>query len=306
MSAARVYGIAAPQANQVVLLRRGPSKQTLQLLWDCETDEITPGQWIKGRVYERRCDVSPDGRYLIGAFTNYSAEDWEKCGWTALSRPPYFTALALWFTGGAWNGGGIWRSPTEVGLNNFAHHWTTAKPVQRPVVARELDLSPSENEPLYSMLLRARGWSEVVSLKTRLRNKNWRAMSKKLMECLSQPRRLAEFSLDLIEQCIPQYDVVREGVWEREIRNGKFRRIDGYRSESWQLLDLEGRLHREWKVPEHRSFWLELDARGDVLFADSGCVYRWSGFPNGKAMCVGDLNPFRFESVAPPEWALEW
>src|SRR5688572_29305935 len=104
-----------------VIFRRGPSKLTQQLVWDLETDEITRGQWIGGHVYTRRCDISPDGKYLVAAFTNYSQslrdrskykfkDEWLASGWTAISRPPYFTALALWFTGGAWNGGGLWES----------------------------------------------------------------------------------------------------------------------------------------------------------------------------------------------------
>jgi hypothetical protein len=59
---ARITGIVARGAPLAVLFRRGPSKQVLQLLWNLETDEITPGQWLKARVYDERADLSPDGR----------------------------------------------------------------------------------------------------------------------------------------------------------------------------------------------------------------------------------------------------
>ena len=36
--------------------------------------------------------------------------------WTAVSRPPYFTALALWPSIGTWTGGGVFRSEREIVL----------------------------------------------------------------------------------------------------------------------------------------------------------------------------------------------
>lgn len=47
------------------MFRRGPSKRVQILKWDMETDTFTPGQWFNGGIYERRCDVSPDGQPLI-------------------------------------------------------------------------------------------------------------------------------------------------------------------------------------------------------------------------------------------------
>jgi hypothetical protein len=36
--------------------------------------------------------------------------------WTAISKPPYFTALALWPSVGTWTGGGVFRSEREIVL----------------------------------------------------------------------------------------------------------------------------------------------------------------------------------------------
>ena len=48
----------------VVLVRaRGRSVATIG--WDLTTDTFRLGQWFRGRIYERRCDLSPDGKYLI-------------------------------------------------------------------------------------------------------------------------------------------------------------------------------------------------------------------------------------------------
>src|ERR1044071_9107311 len=88
----RLYSILARDAPRGVVFRRGPSKQVLLILWRTDTDEFIEGQWLKGRIYERRCDLSPSGEWLV-----YFAADYKKpyFSWTALSRPPYLTAIAL-------------------------------------------------------------------------------------------------------------------------------------------------------------------------------------------------------------------
>ena len=62
---ARLHVILAREAPLAVVIRRGPAKQVCTVLWNRRTDEFTLGQWLKGRIYEDRCDLSPDGRYFI-------------------------------------------------------------------------------------------------------------------------------------------------------------------------------------------------------------------------------------------------
>lgn len=62
---ARVHAIIARERRYAVVFRRGPSKKVAVIGWDLNTDEFTLGQWFKGRIYEYRCDLSPDGRYLL-------------------------------------------------------------------------------------------------------------------------------------------------------------------------------------------------------------------------------------------------
>ena len=61
---ARVHPILARKANTAVIIRRGPSKSVCTMLWDRTRDEFKLGQWLRGRIYERRCDLSPDGKGL--------------------------------------------------------------------------------------------------------------------------------------------------------------------------------------------------------------------------------------------------
>lgn len=62
---ARLHAIIARERRRAVVFRRGPSKKVAVIGWNLNSDEFTPGQWFKGRIYEYRCDLSPDGNYLL-------------------------------------------------------------------------------------------------------------------------------------------------------------------------------------------------------------------------------------------------
>lgn len=72
---ARLHVILAREAPKAVVFRRGPSGQVCTLGWDLETDTFTMGQWLKGRIYEYRSDLSPDGELMIYFATDYRRPD---------------------------------------------------------------------------------------------------------------------------------------------------------------------------------------------------------------------------------------
>jgi hypothetical protein len=79
-------------------------------LWDTKHDKFESGQWFHGRIYPEKCDVSPDGKLLIYFAAKFGADPHNQGyhdSWTAVSRPPYLTALALWPIGGTWGGNGV-------------------------------------------------------------------------------------------------------------------------------------------------------------------------------------------------------
>lgn len=114
---ARVHPILARDALTAVIIRRGPSKSVCTMLWDRTRDEFTLGQWLRGRIYERRCDLSPDGKHFIYFAMNGKWSGPVKGSWTAISRAPYLKALALWPWGDCWNGGGLFLSNTTYWRN---------------------------------------------------------------------------------------------------------------------------------------------------------------------------------------------
>jgi hypothetical protein len=117
-----MFVLLARKAPVGVLIRRGPSSQTQFIKWNLQNDTFEQGQWFKGRVYERRCDLSPLGTLLI-----YFAATYKKplYSWTAVSKPPWFSAIALWPKGDGWNGGGMFTGSFSIRLNHFA---TEAEP----------------------------------------------------------------------------------------------------------------------------------------------------------------------------------
>ena len=87
----RIYAILARKSPMAIIFRRGPSKKVLTISWNTETHEFQMGQWFNGRIYERRCDLSPSGERLIYFAATQRPPFFT---WTAVSRPPFLKALA--------------------------------------------------------------------------------------------------------------------------------------------------------------------------------------------------------------------
>lgn len=54
---ARLHVLLAQGGSRAVVLRRGPSKDVCLIAWDRGRDTFEEGQWLRGRIYERRCDL---------------------------------------------------------------------------------------------------------------------------------------------------------------------------------------------------------------------------------------------------------
>lgn len=306
MESARVYGILAPEANQVVLFRRGPSKLTLQLVWDLETDEIIPGQWIKGTVYFERCDVSPDGRYLVAAIANYGKirqHERQLEYWTAISRPPYFTAIAIWGSYGSYEGGGFWRSNNEVSLNNLVstfdnvEAWVEMKGVQPPVTAINLNPSAHGVSSLQAILQGKRGWTEGGKFADmELGGQLWEACSAMTLTADPEP----------VDSDAAFAYLFKRHTFNKELPNGRVCISLFGNLHLWHFYDKDASVVKFWTTPGEQHFWLEVDHKGWPVFSQDGCLYRWTNFPHGEPTLVADLNHYTFEPVAPPAWATKW
>lgn len=82
---ALLYALVARARRRAVVFRWGPGKLVRLPLWELGSDTLLGGQWLKGRIYERRCDLSPDGDLLAYFAATHRAPYGT---WTAVSRPP--------------------------------------------------------------------------------------------------------------------------------------------------------------------------------------------------------------------------
>jgi hypothetical protein len=115
---ARIHVLLARKGSMALVIRRGPSRQVCTIGWDRKTDTFTLGQWLKGRIYERRCDLSSDGKHFIYFAMNGKWHSEAKGSWTAISKTPYLKAIALWAKGDGWNGGGLFKNAQTFWLNS--------------------------------------------------------------------------------------------------------------------------------------------------------------------------------------------
>jgi hypothetical protein len=119
---ARLHVLLARNAKLGLVIRRGPSKSVCTVLWNRERDTFKLGQWMRGRIYERRSDLSPDGGHFIYFAMNGRWESETKGAWTAISRVPYLKAVNLFAKGDCWHGGGLFLSDKEFWLNDDNGH----------------------------------------------------------------------------------------------------------------------------------------------------------------------------------------
>lgn len=309
---ARIDGIVAREAPVAVIFRRGPSRHTQLLTWNLETDEVTPGQWITGRVYTRRCDLSPDGKLLIAGITNYSAKFAERLGdelpfyggWTAISRPPYFSALAVWYGIGAWNGGGLWTNAAEVRVNLSDDADTRLEPPPW-LDYQSMNLPMSEDEPIYSMRLELYGWACLQPFQVEITNPGYQDRWDEFYRFSEEPFSpdSLEAMVTLLEESIPKHRITQAGIWEKVFRSGRLRRKEE-ETEEWQILDSAGDVRRSFRKDRFEPQFLDIDHRGRVVFGDQGCLWAWEGFPDGKPTLIADLNANRFEAIEAPAWAV--
>jgi hypothetical protein len=165
---ARIHVLLAREEPVGVVIRRGPSKQVCTVGWDRRVDAFEVGQWIRGRIYERRCDLSPDGKHLIYFAMNGRWSSESRGSWTAISRAPYMKAVTFFPKGDCWLGGGLFTGNRSYWLNDSC---SSSEAGNGDNLERDMEFRPSGSvggeclSVYYPRLLRD-GWTliERVSL----------------------------------------------------------------------------------------------------------------------------------------------
>jgi hypothetical protein len=158
--ASRIHALLARELPIGLVIRRGPSKAVATVLWHRDRDEFRLGQWLKGRIYERRSDLSPDGKYFLYFAMNGKWQSEARGAWTAISQTPYLKALAIFAKGDCWHGGGLWTGKTTYWLNDGYGHSVLR---DTTAVRRDKRYRPSENyggecPGVYYLRLLRDGW----------------------------------------------------------------------------------------------------------------------------------------------------
>lgn len=282
----RLYVLLARKAPLAVVLRRGPSKHVLALSWNTATHEFRLGQWFKGRIYERRCDLSPSGEKLIYFAAKYRAPLFT---WTAVSRPPFLKALAMWPKGDAWGGGGLFTNERTIGLNHRKEQMGLADDFTLP---KSIHVEPygahpgrGEDDPMWSLRLLRDGWTVKQAPEGWENKKN-----SKIQWGFSRP----------------WIWMKSRGSWTLEMSIlGIFERDGPWYAIEHRVTKRAGRT----AISLGRSDWADWSQSGELLFAREGRLYRMdlnSRASLGEPDELLDLREMRFEPISAPHEATLW
>lgn len=292
VSSTRIFAILASNAPVAVIFRRGPSRQVLLIKWNLRNDTLEYGQWFRGRIYERRCDLSPSGELLIYFAAKYKEP---LRSWTAISKPPYLSALALWPKGDGWGGGGVFESRRSLQLNHRPGEDELAKGFHlkknmRVALYGEYS-GRGEDFPIYHSLLSRRGWKLVDEGEP------------KETDCNAKITR--EYTRPIAYE--------KSDPWGRRLRM----LIKGVsqNNDAWYWIDYEVLNERDgllFTLP--RTDWADWDSDGDLVFAKDGKLFRldrrnFSRFQSRGDEALkqlADLRDLKFESREAPGIATRW
>jgi hypothetical protein len=276
------------------VLRRGPSAWFRLSLWHTDDDALEHGQWMSGRVYERRSDLAPDGSLFVyfvrraggPLASNPEAAD----SWVAVSRPPHFTALALWFVGGTYWLGGFFPDPPRPSATGAARVrsvfvgggvWPPSQGTlpQWLTVAKDLPyVDPthraSDRLIFHNRLLRdgwVRGEAPEQGRRPGLRPPLWERR---------QPGGVWTLLLD-------------ERGWDSRAYGGPY--LAGY-----AVLAGAG----DELLPLEDATWADWDRRGRLVVARGGKLL--AGPPGGPLRELADCNAQSPEPAPAPGWARTW
>lgn len=256
------------------------------LKWNLRNDRIEPGQWIEARIRVDRSDISPDGK-LVAAFV--AAYRKAPGTWTAISRPPYFTALAAWPKGDTWGGGGLFGSGTRL----FLWHDTEMKDG-----IDQFKLLDDFTLPKRFRVTPFFGNSPVPACdieQSRMVLSGWRFVQRYVWHQGASEFAEPEIMVRPVDHAKkPRFELRR---WRLS--------FDTLRAE---VRDLTAGTQRDLG----RVHWVDTDAKGDVLWSQKGCLYRLAGPSRGRMnleaepKLVADLNGMSFEPIVAPKRATRW
>jgi hypothetical protein len=268
----RLHAILAREASTAVVFRRGPSKSVCTVLWDRKQDTFRLGQWMRGRIYERRADLSPDGAFLIYFAMNGKLDTETKGSWTAISKAPWLKAVVLLGKGDCWHGGGLFTGDRRYWLNDGYGHRVIqdSSRIQRDNGYRHVQSFGGECLNVYYPRLLRDGWT------------------------LTGEQGVRSDSATIFERPLRHCWMLRKIAHEQSgAPEGK--------SCYWDEHEL---IHQEKGSVIQHPDWEWADRDGDsIVYGSRGCLYRArlnrsNGI--GTPKLLHDLNDMKFEAIPAP------
>jgi len=137
----RLHVLIASKSKNAVIIRKGPSNRVGIFHWDRRNNKIEEAQWLKGRIYARRSDISPNGKYWIYFAMNGKWESETRGSWTAIAKTPWLRAIQLFAKGDGWHGGGLFLTNDRYWLNSGFGHQTILETME---VKQDQNYSPDK------------------------------------------------------------------------------------------------------------------------------------------------------------------
>ena len=195
----------ARQANVALILRRGPSKWVQLIKWNLDQDSFETGQWFHGRVYESKCDISPDGKRFV-YFASKQRRNAQHTTWTAVSNIPYFTAVAFIPNGShSYGGGGMFNSNSSVAVNI-----NDLYPKVSGLSIKNLGL-PVSYESILIERLKIYGWESISYLSERRLDKG-EISNVKFKKDLTRSNCQLEINLDPDDFKNKSFHIIKNGI----------------------------------------------------------------------------------------------
>jgi hypothetical protein len=269
------------------------------ILWHTDTDAFDQGQWFTGRIHGGLSDLSPDGALLLCAAGKWSvssarARDYGYA-WTAISRPPYLTALALWpaarpgAAGGIDSGGGLFVDDQTVLLDHQAA-FQTAHPHHLPPAALRIIFPDKPHSGLPDPEN-----GEILPLEfARLTRDGWRVAQRIHFEKEGRYMRLVQPWI--LERPSPEGDQVL-------VLSDDHRYVWGGVGREYCLRDRSTGAERALAGVQ----WADWDQRGRLVFAREGALFTCGpGEQFSSATQLADFSAQTFASISAPAWATQW
>ena len=267
----RIYCIPATNAPVVAVFRRGPTNWSHVGRWDLAERRYEPGSWLRGRIFPRRSDLSPDGRFL-SYFAHKPSATWEHGeAYVALSKLPWLTALHAFRTCGTWTRGYC-----------FTEHQDSENPEDAalpiPYGLRSIPVVQFANE-------RRRGWSETADCPHRAPDDMWdQRRNARIQKCQPGGSRLL---------CV-------ESLGWAGGEFGVDQAVDGLRVSYWMETD-------EDIQPLNHVQWADWDREGHLLVATrDGKLQVWNLDEGSDLLFEEDVSLLEPNPAPAPAWAQRW